>query len=47
MLAKITALTLVQYINKSIFDRPMNNIKYQIINYTNGFLDNFFLKFTV
>lgn len=31
ILAKITALTLVQYINKFIFDRPMNNIKIQII----------------
>ena len=30
-LAKITALTLVQYINKFIFDRPINNIKNQII----------------
>lgn len=27
ILAKITALTLVQYINKFIFDRPINNIK--------------------
>ena len=31
VLAKITALTLVQYINKFIFDRPINNIKNQII----------------
>jgi hypothetical protein len=31
ILAKITALTLVQYINKFIFDRPINNIKTQII----------------
>jgi hypothetical protein len=31
VLAKITALTLVQYINKFIFDRPINNIKIQII----------------
>ena len=31
ILAKITALTLVQYINKFIFDRPINNIKIQII----------------
>lgn len=31
ILAKITALTLVQYINKFIFDRPINNIKSQII----------------
>lgn len=31
ILAKITALTLVQYINKFIFDRPINNIKNQII----------------
>ena len=31
ILAKITALTLVQYINKVIFDRPINNIKNQII----------------
>ena len=30
ILAKITALTLVQYINKFIFDRPINNIKNQI-----------------
>ncbi len=29
--AKITALTLVQYINKFIFDRPINNIKNQLI----------------
>ncbi|MVX35529.1 IS982 family transposase, partial [Myroides sp. LoEW2-1] len=28
---KITALTLVQYVNKFIFDRPINNIKNQII----------------
>ena len=32
ILAKITSLTLVQYINKFIFDRPINNIKIQIIN---------------
>ncbi len=31
ILAKITALTLVQYNNKFIFDRPINNIKIQII----------------
>ena len=31
ILAKITALTLVQYINKFIFGRPINNIKNQII----------------
>ena len=31
ILAKITALTLVQFINKFIFDRPINNIKNQII----------------
>lgn len=31
ILAKITALTLVQYINKFIFERPINNIKNQII----------------
>ncbi len=31
ILAKIIALTLVQYINKFIFDRPINNIKNQII----------------
>ena len=31
ILAKITALTLVQYINKFIFDRPINNIKNKII----------------
>jgi hypothetical protein len=31
ILAKITALTLVQYINKFIFDRPINNIKNQQI----------------
>ena len=31
ILAKITALTLVQFINKFIFDRPINNIKTQII----------------
>lgn len=31
ILAKITALTLVQYINKFVFDRPINNIKNQII----------------
>ena len=31
ILAKITALTLVQYINKFIVDRPINNIKNQII----------------
>jgi len=31
ILAKITALTLVKYINKFIFDRPINNIKNQLI----------------
>ena len=31
ILAKITSLTLVQYINKFIFERPINNIKIQII----------------
>ena len=31
ILAIITALTLVQYINKFIFDRPINNIKNQTI----------------
>src|SRR5690554_6341434 len=31
ILAKITALTLVQYINKFIFDRPIINIKNQTI----------------
>ena len=31
ILAKITALTLVQYINKFIFHRPMNKIKNQLI----------------
>ena len=31
ILAKITALTLIQYINKFIFDRPINNIKNQLI----------------
>jgi len=31
ILAKITALTLVQFINKFIFGRPINNIKNQII----------------
>ena len=31
ILAKITSLTLVQYINKFIFDRPINNIKNHII----------------
>jgi len=31
ILAKITVLTLVQYINKFIFDRPINNIKNQIL----------------
>ena len=31
ILAKITPLTLIQYINKFIFDRPINNIKIQII----------------
>ena len=30
ILNKITALTLVQYINKFIFNRPINNIKIQI-----------------
>ena len=29
--AKLTALTLAQYINKFIFNRPINNIKIQII----------------
>jgi Transposase DDE domain len=31
ILAKIAALTLIQYINKFIFKRPINNIKNQII----------------
>jgi hypothetical protein len=31
ILAKVTALTLVQYINKFIFDRPINKIKNQLI----------------
>lgn len=31
ILTKITALTLVQYINKFIFDRPINKIKNQLI----------------
>jgi hypothetical protein len=31
ILAKITSLTLVQYLNKFIFDRPINNIKNQLI----------------
>jgi hypothetical protein len=31
ILAKISALTLIQFINKFIFDRPINNIKIQII----------------
>jgi len=31
ILTKITALTLVQYSNKFIFDRPINNIKNQLI----------------
>ncbi len=31
VLAKITALTLVQYVNKFIFGRPINNIKNQIL----------------
>ena len=30
-LAKIIALTLIQYINKFIFDKPINNIKNQTI----------------
>jgi len=31
ILAKITALTLIQFINKFIFDRPINKIKNQLI----------------
>lgn len=31
ILAKITALTLIQFINKFVFDRPINNIKNQSI----------------
>ncbi len=31
ILAKITALTTIQYINKFIFDRNINNIKISII----------------
>lgn len=31
ILAKITAMTLIQYMNKFIFDRKINNIKIQII----------------
>lgn len=30
ILAKVTALTLIQYINKVVFDRPINNIKIAI-----------------
>lgn len=30
ILAKITAMTIIQYINKFIFDRPINNIKINI-----------------
>ena len=31
ILAKITLLTIIQYINKFIFGRPINNIKIQIV----------------
>jgi hypothetical protein len=31
ILAKVKALTLIQYINKFIFDRAINNIKNQLI----------------
>jgi len=31
ILSKITALTVVQYINKFVFDRNINNIKIKII----------------
>lgn len=31
ILAKITSLTLIQYVNNFIFDRPKNNIKNQLI----------------
>ena len=31
ILAKITTLTLIQYMNKFIVGRPINNIKIQII----------------
>ena len=31
ILAKITSLTIIQYINKFIFGRPINNIKIQIV----------------
>jgi hypothetical protein len=31
ILSKITALTLIQFINKFIYDRPINNIKNQVI----------------
>jgi hypothetical protein len=30
ILSKITALTLVQFINRFVFDRDLNNIKIQI-----------------
>jgi len=30
ILAKITAMTIIQYINKFIFNRPINNIKINI-----------------
>lgn len=34
ILAKVTALMLVQYINKFIFNRPINNVKNQTVYYT-------------
>jgi hypothetical protein len=43
ILAKITSLTLVQYINKFIFDRPIKILKIKSFNYTQRVKDRKFI----
>ncbi|MFV0167427.1 hypothetical protein OBK11_14560, partial [Empedobacter falsenii] len=38
ILAKITALTVIQYINKTYFNRNINNLKFKSFKMHNGFL---------
>ena len=38
ILSKITALTLVQFINKFQFDRAINNLKVALTNWHNGLI---------
>jgi len=46
VLAKITALTLVQYTNIFIFERPLNNIKINYFNLTQK-VNYSIIKFTI